>query len=194
MAVVLPTWEVIEELKNLNQAVLYIAKEKIVHHIYVTSFQIVKNILIPCHGKRKLLLLFFSLQFRQVTIFFFSLTFLATQLSSFFFFFSPLPYGNSIALILFFSLSSLLQFWQLHYHNFYFFSLSFSSTSLIWVAWILGRNFGNYIIEIQLSLSLSITSFLSLLMLFLRISVIPLPKFASLLIFPNKFEQCPYHK
>ena len=107
MAVVLPTWEVIEELKNLNQAVLYIAKEKIVHHIYVTSFQIVKNILIPCHGKRKLLLLFFSLQFRQVTIFFFSLTFLATQLSSFFFF-PPLHYGNSIALILFFF--SLLSF------------------------------------------------------------------------------------
>ena len=104
MAVVLPTWEVIEELKILNWAVLYIAKEKIVHHIYVTSFQIVKNILIPCHGKRKLLLLFFSLQFRQVTIFFFSLTFLATQLSSFFFFFpSPL--------------------WQLHCLNSFFLSL-----------------------------------------------------------------------
>ena len=126
---------------------MYIAKEKIVHHIYVTSFQIVKNILIPCHGKRKLLLLFFSLQFRQVTNFFFLSYIFGNSIVIILFFF-PSPHGNSIALILFFSLSSLLQFRQLHYHNFYYFSLSFSSTSLIWAAWILGRNFSNYIIEI----------------------------------------------
>ena len=75
-----------------------------------------------------------------------------------FFFPSPPQFWQLHCLTFFFS--SPLQFQQLHCHTqFLFFSLLFGHSS--WVGCILGRNFGNYITKIQLSLSPSITSFLS---------------------------------
>ena len=125
--------------------------------------------------------------------------------------------------IIFFLSPLSFNFWQLHCHNF-FFSTQISATwlpqvllnflsplpynfvnlvatipfflsgiSLIWTACILGRNFGN-ITKIQFYFFPSVTSFLSSLILSLRISATPLPKFISLLIFLNNFKQCPYHK
>ena len=112
-----------------------------------------------------LAIIFFFLQFQQATILFFSpLHFWQLNYhNSFFFFFSLLHiFGNSVALVLFYP--SPLPY---NFSNsiviilfFFFFSLFFD-TLLIWAACILGRNLGNYITEIQLSLSPSVTPFLS---------------------------------
>ena len=89
------------------------------------------------------------------------------------FFFSFLPYifSNSVAIIL----SSSSSFFS---HNSFFFFL-------------LGRNFDNYITEIQLYVSFSLYCIISVssLILFLRILTIPLLKFVFFFFFfSNKFE------
>ena len=72
----------------------------------------------------------------------------------------------------------ILQFRQFNCHNSIFFFF-----------------FGNIIVEIIFSLNhIHHIISLSSLLLFLKILATPLPKFTSLLILPNKFEQYPYHK
>ena len=92
--------------------------------------------------------------------------------------------GRSITLaIVFFFLIFffIFQFQQFNCHNSIFLYIFFIS--------------GNIIAEIPFSLSrIHHIISLSSLLLFLKISATPLPKFASLLILPNKFEQYPYHK
>ena len=82
------------------------------------------------------------------------------------------------------------KFWQHGYRNFKFlFLLNCHNCK-----YFLSPNVGNGIATIQFFFSLYHIMSLSTLLLSLRISAIALPKFASLFIFLNKFEQCPYHK
>ena len=104
-----------------------------------------------------------------IAFFFFFLQF---RRAAIFFSFLPYIFGNSVVIIL----SSSSSFFS--HNSFFFFFL-------------LGRNFDNYITEIQLYLSFSLYFIISLssLILFLRISTIPSPKFCFFpLFFSNKFE------
>ena len=101
----------------------------------------------------------------------------------FFFFFSN--FGEPQ----FFFFFSPLHFQQLSCHNSFFFFFFFFPQFFFF--FILGRNFDNYITEIQLYLSFSLYCIISLssLILFLRILTIPLLKFVFFFFFfSNKFE------
>ena len=120
----------------------------------------------------------------------------------------------------FFFLNSPLQFWQLGCHKFFFppifdnlvttipfFSLYnfsnlvatidffLSSTSLLRALHLSSKNFSNLITKILIfSHSNHHIISLSSLILFVTISVMILPKFASFLVFSNNFQQFSYHK